>query len=494
MADFARFVRLWLHEHLQPLPDDCDLSVANWLQHSNYPLARRNELQAVWDMHGGVYSLPTLRACSGVASFIKRETYLDWKAARFINSRSDYAKCFFGPVSRAIENEVYKTWNFIKHTPVPDRPRVIAERLGTDGPYYETDYSSFECIFTREIMEACEFQLYEYMVQKVSNNRDGFDARMWCQGLREVIGGVNRCYGPGVAFKVECTRMSGEMFTSLGNGFTNLMLAEYTHHVLKYGAVSRSFTTLAGRHYSVGPQDCRSDFNGFVEGDDGIMVAKYPQSVLEDMFTSLGTIIKMKKHVTLDQCGFCGMVFDIETGVTIYDPLKFLNNFCFVDRPVGTSTKKLQVLLKAKALSFLFSYAGCPVIQTQAVAVLSKLDDITINWDDVYAISKGWQWDNYYCFAMEHEATWRSLIKPVADSARRVMAEQYGLPVDNQLKLEREIAGMDRILDPTYTFFTAHLFVDREEVVSQEYYSRAYTRVFPPGTTMALMEDAAWLA
>lgn len=39
-----------------------------------------------------------------------------------INSRSDAFKAFSGPFFKAIEKVVYEMPEFIKHTPVPDRP------------------------------------------------------------------------------------------------------------------------------------------------------------------------------------------------------------------------------------------------------------------------------------------------------------------------------------------------------------------------------------
>jgi len=216
LDEFGVFVEKWCKTNLQPLAPTSDVSVPTWLSKTNYPFHRREELQQKWDSI--IDSWEMEERYYRCKSFMKDECYPEYKHARGINSRSDEFKCRVGPVFKLIEEQLYKHPSFIKHVPVKDRPKYILDMLyNPASKYAATDYTAFESLFTALMMEKCEFILYSYMT-KFLPCHDGF-----MRLCRKVLAGTNECYYRDFSMQIEATRMSGEMCTSLGNGFTNLM-------------------------------------------------------------------------------------------------------------------------------------------------------------------------------------------------------------------------------------------------------------------------------
>jgi hypothetical protein len=183
---------------------------------------------------------------------------------------------------------VYEHPAFIKHVPVSDRPDYVRNMVYAVGRrYIATDYSAFESLFTKCIMEACEFELYEYML---SRHPEG---KRILERMIRVLGGSNKLRYKYFTVMLEATRMSGEMCTSLGNGFSNLMFMEFV--CSKVGS---------------------SRIEGVVEGDDGLFGVEGTLPTAED-FKKLGLAIKLEVHDTLDTAGFCGIIFDTENSINL---------------------------------------------------------------------------------------------------------------------------------------------------------------------------------
>jgi hypothetical protein len=127
----------------------------------------------------------------------------------------------------------------------------------TSGTYQVTDYSSFEAHFTAEIMKLVEFQLYRHCTNTLPI---GPKFMSLCE---EAFTGINRLNSKAFMILIEATRMSGEMNTSLGNGFFNMMVTLF----------------LASRRQSEGPHPVTMEkfidnyfhhVKGVFEGDDGL--------------------------------------------------------------------------------------------------------------------------------------------------------------------------------------------------------------------------------
>lgn len=265
-------------------------------------------------------------------SFLKLEPYDIVKYARTINSRTDRFKVWAGPFAKAIEEKVFALPYFIKHVPVSERPALIASLKKSGLVYAEWDFSSFEKHFRRKIMEAIEFELYKFMLPQMSDDDIKF--------LTGVLGGRNDLHFRLGRATILARRLSGEMFTSLGNGFTNLMLVLF-------------LAQRKGIHA-----------NGVVEGDDGLFALDGRLSV-ED-WASLGfTVKEIHYYDDPGKAHFCGMIFS-DSFEIIRDPVRFFQKFGWTHSNIHAGDPVMRGLLRAKALSVLYETPQCPLIGAAA--------------------------------------------------------------------------------------------------------------------------------
>jgi hypothetical protein len=269
-----------------------------------------------------------------------------------INSRSDEFKVFSGPAFKAIENELYKHSYFVKHTPVPERPALVASLKQAGRVYYISDYAAFESHMTKEFLQLCECQLYRHcladypeLAEIICRTLEGTNVIRTRSGYRA------RCIG---------RRMSGEMCTSLGNGFTNLMLTLFLCEEKGY------------------------EYDGFVEGDDAVFALHHP--TLEPRLTAadyanLGFSIKLKQ--VPDPCygSFCGLVCG-ESGQIIRDPLRFCQKFGWTTSFLHAGPAIMDQLLRAKALSAVYESPHCPIVSVLAREALRFTDGVNPRFVD----------------------------------------------------------------------------------------------------------------
>lgn len=407
------FVRRWLKANLVPLTPDVDLSFETWLEGTNYPEWRKAELRVVYE---DLCRRQLTKKDALIKSFVKLETYLTWKHARCINARVDAMKVMLGPVMKAIEHVVYQHPAFIKNIPVADRPRYIFEQLYKEGAtYLATDYTSFEALFTEELMKSVEFQLYDYMTKDTPFH----DVFMGI--VRGVLGGKNKCAFKDFDVFIRATRMSGEMCTSLGNGFSNLMFFLFVSEECGF----------------LDPKAC-------VEGDDCVASGHGRTPTSED-FEKLGLNIKLEVHTDLALASFCGLVFDLEDQVNVTDPLDVLVNFGWTSRRYARSKKsKHMALIRCKALSLAHQYPGCPVISALAEYGLR----VTRGFDVRHVITQSrafntWEREQLIA-ALRDEKNIRR--RPVPIRTRGLVADRYGLPIELQLSIEAYLDGLHEVV------------------------------------------------
>jgi len=407
--NLRRFVRDWCRENLVPLPHDTDVSVESWLEHTNYPDWRKEELRKAWADTGNIWDPEMAQKYFACKSFVKDEVYPKYKHARAINSRSDSFKCAVGPIFKLIEEQVFDHPAFIKHIPMEQRPEYILNKLYREGAIYiATDYTAFEAQFVSELMAACEFELYKFMSEHLPSGLDFMNL------VRTVLGGENVCKFRNFVATVSGTRMSGEMCTSLGNGFSNLMFMLYTCR--KVG--------------------CRN-VDGVVEGDDGLFTMVGTPPTQED-FAELGLVIKAEIHTKLETASFCGMVFDLEDRRIITDPRKVMATFGWTSRQyLAVRPHKLRQLLRCKALSLACQYPGAPIIAALAryglrATASVKQSDCKKMYLKTRDLSS-WQRDRFQFIVRDSK---RGCDEPVGWNTRILVHELYGIDVNTQLEIE----------------------------------------------------------
>lgn len=411
LARLKVFVADWLKTNLTPLSPTLDTSVEAWLAKTKYPQWRKNELLRKWRECPD----PRSREWWKCKSFVKDEFYATFKHLRAINSRSDEFKCLVGPYFKLIEEEVYKLKEFIKHIPVADRPAYIRGMLDVPGStFMETDYSAFESLFTEEIYDAVELQLYRYMTQYIDGGKEFADI------VEEVLPGENVCKFKWFRVHVRAKRMSGEMCTSLGNGFQNLMLMLFLAHENK----------------------CE-DVVGVVEGDDGLFGMRGQRPTAEQ-FLELGFVIKIAEHNDLTSASFCGLIFDPEDGYNVTDAMQEIVTFGWGSRRyLDARRKKKRILLRCKALSMAHQYPGCPLLGNFSHAILRSTRDVAKYVESfVKRTPLLNQWDREQTLLAVRD---ERLLKYVAPPPRtRMLYERkFGVVVEHQIIIERQLDEWD---------------------------------------------------
>jgi len=402
MKEFGEYVDNFLQTNLTPLPATADHTVETWLEKAPYPDWRKKELREKYLKVMNEFDSKHVR----VKAFNKDENYPTYKHARGIYSRTDEFKCFVGPFFKLIEEEVYKLPYFIKHVPVADRPAYIKKFLNGDGVVYSTDYTAYESQFKKRMMENCEMRLYKYMTQYLP----GF--KKFVRHLKAMTGDQN------IIFKwfrmiIDACRMSGEMCTSLGNGFSNLMFAKF-----------------------IAAKNGDPDLKIVVEGDDGLF--KTIVRLTKEMFSKLGLTIKIQAHDCLERASFCGIIFDSEELINVTEPLGVLVDFGWGNAKYARCNNyKKAVLLRCKALSLAHQYPGCPIISSLAHyglrvtrfvrgdAIRKYLNNGHINMWEREQLLAAYRDENKI---VERSPGWRT---------RCMVNEVFGVDISTQLKIEK---------------------------------------------------------
>lgn len=434
LREFRSFVRSFIRRNIKPLPVGTRFSVRRWLAGTNYPVWRQCQIVQKWLRANQCLSARHLY-CS---SFIKRESYYHsgdmFKEARTINSRSDAFKAFSGPIFSEIEKVLYRLEPFIKHVPVADRARYVFDKLHQPGAtYIATDYTSFEAHFHSKVLRACELQLYRYMLRNCANGRAIADT------LCRAIAGQNVLTFGGLRVSVSGCRMSGDMCTSLGNGFTNYMLMAFA--CKKSGAL----------------------FRGVVEGDDGLF--RVDKKIDESIFEKLGFRIKLEYHSSLATARFCSMVFSDDSKRVMCDPVKKLLNTGWTFSESRFSAKSRKQLLRAKALSLLCECPGVPICSSFG----KYLYRCTGGCPRYSGLSGGKDWHEEQ-LDITDDRIQQSLVTEVSNTDRDLVERVYGVPVSRQLVIEKYFDSLSEIKPIPF-----HLISDLVPIVCVKY---ASTHVF----------------
>lgn len=384
-----------------------------WLDSTGYPDWRKKELREVYkkmeeDNSFFMNEVDSLHKNADVKIFTKEENYPEYKYPRAIWARVDQFKNISGPFFKTIEKKLFALPYFIKKIPKHERPKYINDFVARVGMIYMcTDYTSYESLFTTDLQDDCEFQLYRYMSSKNNN------MKRLCKMLFSVLAGDNVCKNKYFKIAVDAKRMSGEMNTSLGNGFSNLMFFLFAVHEYKIGYT--------------GP---------VVEGDDGL--AGLEKKIPDEYFVKMGLNVKMEIKENVNEASFCGIISDDTELINITEPLQHLTFGLWVSSKYAfTNDKTFFGLIKSKALSFAYEYPGCPILSVYAHRILELLKDVEFAFD----IHDRWKLQT----ALEAKRAMESNNFPRRETGpctRALMERYYGISVQEQLTIERKISVM----------------------------------------------------
>lgn len=397
----SQFARNWLEENMVPLDINGDYSFENWISERPYPSARKTDLRKTYE------SVRGRQPRKDVKSFVKDESYPDYKFSRSINSRHDEFKVLIGPYVAAIEKVMYENPSFIKHVPVPERPDYILRHLFPAEFVSTTDYTSFEASFVEAVMVALDEVMFEFFFRDVK-----------CQDteLYKELKGENVCQFKWYTMYLKARRMSGEMNTSLSNGFANLMVGLFLAQELELG-----------------------DVRMIVEGDDGLMTTstgKYPTPA---DYAELGFIIKLevckKEHAS-----FCGILYDLDDKANVTDPREVLAEFGWASqRYARYSRRKLMALLRSKSLSYLYQYPGCPIIQELALYGLR----MTRSYNVKHFIKEDPHISMYEREMLLKMLESKGKVVEVGYNTRLLVEQKFGITIADQIRIEEMLRLKD---------------------------------------------------
>ncbi len=246
-------------------------------------------------------------------------------------------------------------------------------------------------------------ELYYYMVSLLL---EGFD---WYQVVNKAQTGANMCCFADFILWVWAKRMSGEMCTSVGNGFTNWAIHKYFEKKKNWKSLRCA-----------------------VEGDDGVF-SFYGEPPTEQEYAQFGLVVKLMVVENITEGSFCGIICDEEDFINVTDPIKALLKFGWTTRQyLNAKEKKLMGLLRAKSLSMLYQYQSCPILH--ALAAYGE------------RITRGYKWilptrvNTYEINRMLY------LIKQLGNKlperktgirTRLLVERRFGVTVDDQIQIEK---------------------------------------------------------
>lgn len=390
------------------------------------------------------------RACGG---FCKDEFYELLKYPRPINARDDFYKATFGPIFKQIEKALFSHSAFIKKVPEKDRPAYILEILNSPEPFvvegddglckingkiFVTDFSSFEAHFTDELLDILENELYRYMLSSLKTKYQRQFIELFTEttqtantisygGMKEVDGVSGRWL-----FRVWAKRMSGEMTTSLGNGFSNLMIMTFA-------------------------KDCAE---------------QQGMNVDVNWFKSLGCLCKLEVVDDPSEASFCGMIFEPASCQMLRDPRSTILKFGWTSKAYARASGSLAMrLLRMKSISLAHVSGSCPVLWALAKRCIELTD--SYRNADLLRLVRGSSYER-------EQLTLRLLSAPIftePTTETRVLFEKlYGIPISDQLRMETLLLAMElgplpaevvtllRFPDVAYTLWDEYVISDPRDL------------------------------
>lgn len=388
-----------------------------WIEDCPYTRKRKDMLIKVWESID--WTKPLEKKNIVVKMHTKHEPYPEPKHFRGIYARADPYKTMVGPYHKKFGNKLFKDKNFIKKIPHPERPEFIKNLLDRYKYKFGTDFSQFEATFVQQILRL-QNDIYLWTLQKCPKWRAFFEE------LFRVTEGENIIECIYFVFKLLAKRMSGEMDTSSGNGLMNML---YTSFILEKAGNKR------GEYASV------------FEGDDSANGCDILPDV--DLYRRLGANIKFVVFEDSGLTSFCGNVFHYDICHNICDPREVLANFGWVKTKYVQMTEKSRLkLIRAKSLSLVYQYPGCPIVKALGLYGLRVTSGISkeemIKWVEINNRSESW-WDADKQLLAVLKVDQQIIDIEVHPLTRQVMEKSFGVCVSQQLLIEQYLNSLNEI-------------------------------------------------
>lgn len=379
-------------------------------KYSNYPGPRKRALLELRESLNICHTKgkKDVAACKG---FIKFECYDEPKAPRAINSPSDESKTILAALCHAVDKKTFaKKW-FVKGSNPKTWPTRLEDTFG-GSPVVGTDFTSFEAHHAGFFASIVKFW-WLHMVRQLPGAKALKDLVSYLLSAR------NECSFKHVHASVDERLMSGALWTSSANGMLNLLLCSYLS--------ARAVNPLAG------PDQLAAwavtDFKGFCEGDDGICLDVGQDELLAQR---LGLRLKWEHAPDYSKAGFCGIVCQRGKHGVLKDPISVIRKFFTLEAKTDQMRPTKQSgLMRAKALSYKYTFGNCPVIGHMCDWVLRITKGVTI---DIKAVRDVYERDRIL-EALEAKA-WREATVIDIES-RELVESRFGMTIEQQVQLEK---------------------------------------------------------
>jgi len=438
--DFGKFVNEVLQWGVDPLPfmPDQRAVLEKWLTHNHsYSEVRKGQVRAAHVTVSERTGKKLRKNDFKMLSHIKCEPYPEMKFPRYINSRPDNYKGTVGGFIHLAEEVIFHKSKlarfFVKGKRIDEMPELMKD-IAAMAHHLGTDYKSFESGFNPRYTDMCECMLWRHVFK---NNPIILDFVMECYFEIKYLqlakdGPFRRCYVPRTevlhnklyVIRVIGTRMSGDMWTSLANGFSNLMNSLYI--AKQHGLDWKNMKLL-------------------VEGDDGIMGLTDPIFTKHD-YEQFGFKIDMVYTQDFTKQLFCGNLFDPVEGRTIISTEQIMRTFWTVASMYFRSGDvKKNCLLRSKAMSLFCLGKYTPIASALA---LKLLDVIGIGGEIVEPGNAWWETQIRDVYANE-------TFKPVEISyrSRMLFASKFNVPINEQIQLESQISKCQKLEDFDFPYW-----------------------------------------
>lgn len=405
LLKLKEFTQTYLRENFVPLPymEPSKEMFESWLDHcKHYNTQRKDKLRRCFRQLCSRDFKLRYNEYYGEC-FVKREFYPEPKCLRFINSRADIFKALMGPFIHTIEKQVYKDKHFVKGIRIDKLPETLVQLKKWDY-ILETDYTSFESSFSWEYMQSVELPFFKYFFKNNPFLMHIINTAYHDKGGER----VQKMFSKEFDLRLTGCRLSGELWTSLSNGFANLM----------------NMLFLCGQK--------KINCQGFIEGDDGLFGMDKPALTKGD-FANLGFTIKMEYVHQVQDTTFCGNTFSDQSLKLLVNPENIGRLFwSCTAKYLKSSRKVLDSLFKSKAASLYVTGRFTPIAGMLAYKMLRKYADVSLLENQGY-----WRNEIYGIFR-ELEC-----VRPVINYHDRCLYHaKFGIPISDQLLLEKYIENI----------------------------------------------------
>lgn len=428
------------------LEPDFDQSLEAWLEQSSYTTKDKDKFKAEIDEHSDLRKRDRYCKC-----FVKAETYPEFKYPRPIKSRTDRFKARMGPIFQGINNCLFSNLKYyIKKVPVNERAQRLLDLLGLGDRYDCTDFSSFEAHFLDCIIFAIEFPFYFWCTMNLANQHE-FMTEL------ETLTEPNRCVFRDFII-ISMSRASGELNTSSGNGWSNLIILTYVARVK-------------------GAHETRQQ----IEGDDGI-ARVFPNSAYPTAtdYEDLGWLCKLITNNCFSEASFCGIVADPTDLINVCDVKAYVADFGWTKQQyLDANERTLEALIRAKGYSAIYQYPGCPIIDSLGHYALRITEKSVVHNKMMKMYRRGHLADSRYK-NQRFEAIFNSLKKipprKEAPMNTRLLVEKlFNISIQEQIEAEKYLDSLNAKQTLKFTFdvpevwrYTFETFVDNVPLSSTE--------------------------